>query len=83
MYSPFYEPTEQDLQDWHRHCLTMAMEDLAEQEDYFDLEPDDEYEGEDYYDDDIPDNEADAMTLRDAGMGTDEDYGLFSYDDEF
>ncbi len=26
---------------------------------------------------DIPDNEADAMTLASAGMGTDEDYGYY------
>lgn len=30
---------------------------------------------------DIPDNEADAMTLASAGWGTDEDYGYFGGDD--
>jgi len=32
---------------------------------------------------DIPDNEADAMTLASAGMGTDEDYGRFDDGDCF
>lgn len=49
----------------------------------------DEYQ--DGYEDDREDNltdaEADAMTLRDAGMGTDEDYGYYGddgfYGDDF
>lgn len=34
-------------------------------------------------DDNLSDIEADAMTLRDAGMGTDEDYGYFGGEDDW
>lgn len=33
--------------------------------------------------DGLSDAEADAMTLRDAGMGTDEDYGYFGGEDDY
>ena len=44
-----------------------------------------EQQGYDHYDepdyeDNMPDNEADAQTLASAGFGTDEDYGSFSED---
>lgn len=37
----------------------------------------------DWDDDGLSDVEADAMTLRDAGMGTDEDYGHFGGEDDW
>jgi hypothetical protein len=43
---------------------------------------DDELVDEPDYDDNLPDNEADAQTLAMAGWGTDEDYGHFGGYDE-
>lgn len=45
-----------------------------------------EYAEDDYdfgydFDDNLSDVEADAMTLRDAGWGTDEDYGYYGEDE--
>lgn len=71
----YYQPTEKDLKDWYMHCLMLAAEEMEEQEEYFDGEEDEE-EAEDYLYG--PDNFLDdAEILRDAGMGTDEDYGFF------
>lgn len=59
--------------------------------DHFDTDPtvEEQYPDEpwDEPEDDLTDAEADAMTLRDAGFGTDEDYGDFGgggfFDDGF
>lgn len=46
-----------------------------------DFDPDDFDEPDEWDDDDgLTDVEADAMTLRDAGWGTDEDYGMYEAD---
>lgn len=42
-----------------------------------------EEDGEGYYEDRLTDVEADADTLRSAGMGTDEDYGCFYVDEGY
>lgn len=70
MYEAYYQPTDADLLDWQEHCMMLDAEDAEEQEDDFG-----------YGDDDLSDIEADMMTLRDAGYGTDEDYGFYGPDE--
>jgi hypothetical protein len=53
-------------------CVDQDQITSMEIQNYDDREPDADYDG-----DGLTDVEADAMTLASAGMGTDEDYGLF------
>lgn len=94
-FLPFsvYEPSADDLAEWNlameaRDAEVESSSDFERDRDQLPYSPyDPADEGEDEYPEDDEDGytdaEADSQTLRDAGMGMDEDYGYYgtaSYD---